>query len=139
MLSNYGTADNITVVFDGGYLLPSTKDTTHLRRSNGKLGRKVVPALNTQLTVKKSDFLLSNHDTQAFLLMLGNQLSDSGINIMHSDGDADVDIVSSVLRQARSCAVILGGEGTTIYQFTIKCICTPIPVKLLSISTSPSC
>ena len=28
LLSNYRTADNITVVFDGGYLLPSTKATT---------------------------------------------------------------------------------------------------------------
>ena len=33
LLSNYVTADNITVVFDGGYLSPSTKDpTTHQKK-----------------------------------------------------------------------------------------------------------
>ena len=114
LLSNYGTANNITVVFDGGYLIPSTKDPTHLRRSNGKLGRKVVPALHTPLTVKKSDFLLSTHNKQAFLLILGSQLSDSGINVVHSDGDADVDIVCSALRQAENCVVTLVGEDTDL-------------------------
>ena len=45
LLNICGTADDISVVFDGRYLLPSTKDTTHLRRSKGRLGRKIVPSL----------------------------------------------------------------------------------------------
>ena len=53
LLNNYGTAENITVVFDGGYLFPSIKDSTHMRRSKGKLGRKIVPTLHNPLTEKK--------------------------------------------------------------------------------------
>ena len=44
----------IFVVLDGGYLNPSIKDTTHLSRSNGKIGRKIVPVLtNRPLIIKK--------------------------------------------------------------------------------------
>ena len=37
--------ENITVTFDEGYLNHFTKDTTHFRRSNGKQGRRLVPAI----------------------------------------------------------------------------------------------
>ena len=33
--NNYGSLESTTVVFDGGYLNHSTKDTTHLRKNNG--------------------------------------------------------------------------------------------------------
>ena len=46
LLNNYGTVENITVVFDGGFLVPSTKGSKHVRRSKGRLGRKVVPSLH---------------------------------------------------------------------------------------------
>ena len=57
VLNNYGTAENITVVFDG-YLLASTK----------------------------------------------------GINIMHSDGNADLNVVSSALTFTKTCPLTLPGE-----------------------------
>ena len=44
--------------------------------------------------------------------MLGTQLSASGITIMHSDEEADVDIVSSALTVANTCPVTLFGEDT---------------------------
>ena len=47
--------------------------------------------------MKKGDFLLHKHNKQALLEILGTQLSASSISVMHSDGDADVDIVSSAL------------------------------------------
>ena len=53
------------------------------------------------MTVKKSDFLLRKHNKQAFL-------------VMHSDGDADVDIVSSTLSVAKTCSVELLGEDTDL-------------------------
>ena len=68
LLKHYGSKDNITVVFDGGYLEPSTKDTTHLRRSKGKLGRLIKPALSNSLFVKKGDFLLNNDNKQVVLI-----------------------------------------------------------------------
>ena len=33
LLSNYGTVENVTVVFDGCYLVPSTKGSKQIRRS----------------------------------------------------------------------------------------------------------
>ena len=41
-----------TIVFDGGYLEPSTKDTTHVRRAEGRHGKTVRPSLNNQLSMK---------------------------------------------------------------------------------------
>ena len=46
--------------------------------------------------------------------MLGTQLSASVISVMHSDGDADVDIVSSALTVANTCPVTLFGEDTDL-------------------------
>ena len=114
MLNKYGTVENITVVFDGGYLAPSTKGSKHIRRSKGRLGRKIVSSLHNPLTVKKGDFPLHKHNKQAFLEMLGTLLSASGISVMHSDGDADVDIVSSALTVANTCPVTLFGEDTDL-------------------------
>ena len=57
LLNNCRTAENITVVFDGGYLVPSIKNSTHIRRSKGRLGRNIVPSLLNPLSVKKVTFL----------------------------------------------------------------------------------
>ena len=59
------------------------------------------------------DFLLRKHK-QTFLEMLGVQLSASCSSIMHSDGDADVDVVSSALTVANTCPVTLLGKDTDL-------------------------
>ena len=46
--------------------------------------------------------------------MFGTQLSASGISVKHSDGDADVDIISSALNVANTCPVTLLGEDTDL-------------------------
>ena len=102
---DYGTVENITVIFDGGYLVPSTKGSKHIRRSKGRLGRKIVPSLHNPLTVKKGDFLLHRHNRQAFFEMLGTQLS---------DGVADVDTVFSAITVTNTCPVTLLGEDTNL-------------------------
>ena len=88
LISHYGCKEKITVVFDGGYLEASTKDTTHLRRLKGKVGRKIVPSLTNALAVKKDTFLLCKHNKQLFLLMLGQQLTNAGIEVQHASNDA---------------------------------------------------
>ena len=112
LLNNYVTVENITVVFS--YLLPSTKGSKHIRQSKGRLGRKIVPSLHNPLNVKNGNFPVHKHSKGAFLEMLGTQLSASSINVMHSDEDADVDIVSSVLTDANTCPVALLGEDTDL-------------------------
>ena len=46
--------------------------------------------------------------------MFGTQLSASGISVMHSGGDADVDIVSSALTVANTCPVTFLVEDTNL-------------------------
>ena len=92
----------------------STKGSKHIRRSKGRLGRKIVPSIHNAPTVKKVDFLMHKHNKQAFLEMFGTQLSVSGISVMHSDGDADVDIVSSARTVTNTCPVTLLGKDTDL-------------------------
>ena len=81
--------------------------------------------------------------------MLATQLSTFVISVMHSDRDAEVDIVSNALTVANTFPMaLLGVEktptcwffffGTSIRHFTTSCIGIPIPVKRLLISKSPS-
>ena len=112
--NNYGIVENIAVVIDGRYLLPSTKDSTHIRRSKGRLGIKIVPSLNNPVVVKKVDFLLNNHNKQALLEMLGSQFPASCLSVMNSDGDAGMDIVSSALTIAKTCLITFLGENTDL-------------------------
>ena len=114
MLSNHETVENITVVFDGGCLVPSTIGSKHIRRSKERLGRNIESSLQSPLTLKKGDFLLHKHNKQAILEMFGTQLSASGISVMHSGGDADVDIVSSALTVANTCPVTFLVEDTNL-------------------------
>ena len=145
----YGTVENRTVIFDGGYVVPSIKGSKHIKSKGSKrrLGRKIVPSLHNPLTVKKGDFLLHKYIKQAFLEMFRTQLSASGISVLHSDGDVDVNIVSSALIIASTCPVKLPGEDTDLlilllWHFNLSLhhpdICIPISLKRLLISRSPS-
>ena len=103
-----------TIVFDGGYLEPSTKDTTRVRRAKGSRGKTVRPSLNNQLTMKKSDFLLSNSNKQAFLILLGSTLEQNGMQVRHAQGDADLLIVQTALQTAKNNSTVLIGEDTDL-------------------------
>ena len=73
--------------------------------------------------------------------MLGTQLSASVISVMHTDGDADVDVVSTALTVANTCPVTLFGEDTdpNSSSFAIKSVTSPprafSPVHLYSNSS----
>ena len=47
------------IVFDGGHDAASTKDTAHVRSAKRRIGKTVRLHLNNQLSVSKSNFLLS--------------------------------------------------------------------------------
>ena len=65
---HYG--QNCSVVFDRYRGSASTKDTTHLRLSKGKLGRPVLFTENTVFNMIKDEFLLNFKNKQCFLEML---------------------------------------------------------------------
>ena len=60
--------------------------------------------------MKKDAFLFSKYTKQAFLLMLGTQLTNAGIGVRHANGDADVSIVSTALEIAERMYVTVVGE-----------------------------
>ena len=63
-----------TIVFDGGYDATLNKDEVHVRRAKGRIGKTLRLHLNNQLSMSKSNFLLSKGDKQNLLLMLGDKL-----------------------------------------------------------------
>ena len=78
VIRNYGR--DTTVVFDGAYELPSTKDTTHLRRTKGRKGKEVRFNRQVKLSMKKEVFLLHKGNKQHFLEMLTEMMSESSLS-----------------------------------------------------------
>ncbi|KAG1689105.1 hypothetical protein GQR58_007844 [Nymphon striatum] len=66
-----------TVVFDGYQCGPSTKDATHLRRSKGAVGPKVLFSSNMSLKSKKENFLANTDNKQAFIDLLCDKLQET--------------------------------------------------------------
>ena len=98
-----------TVVFDGGYDAASTKDTAHLRRAKGRIGKTVRLYLKNQFSMSKSNFLLSKANKQNFLLMLGDELTKTGITENHDSGDDDLLIAQTALKAAKDYPTVLIG------------------------------
>ena len=101
------------VVFDG-YPDFTTKDSTHIRRTKGKLNRVIKPELHNILSVKKDDFLLNKYNKQCFIFLLGNLLKLRGFEVHHADDDADTSIVAAALEKATTSSVALVADDTDI-------------------------
>ena len=63
-------SEQTTIVFDGGYDKPSTKDTAHLRRTKGKRSQEVKFTKSMKLTKTREQFLFNRLNKQRFLEML---------------------------------------------------------------------
>ena len=120
LLNSYRTTENITVVFDGGYLFSSSKESTHIRWSKVRLGRKILPSFRNLLTEKNGDFLLNKHNKQAFRDTLGIQLSASSIQVIQSDGDKAMDIVPTALTVPTSSTLVLQSATSQPHAFVFK-------------------
>ena len=105
VLSNYGV--DTKVVFDGYPLEPTTKDTTHFRRSKGKKGKLVKFLLNSKLSMSKDKFLLSKENKQAFLEHLTLYMNSRNITAIQSHGDADTLVVSTAVTAASFSMLLL--------------------------------
>ena len=70
-VKNHRAVENITVVLDGGCLVPPTKGSKHIRRGKGRLGRKIVPSLHNTLIVKKVTSFCINVTNKLFWKCLG--------------------------------------------------------------------
>ena len=102
------------VVFDGGYDKPSTKDSTHLRRTKFKKGKEVKFSKNMSLNMKKEDFLLNRRNKQHFLELLCEEFNSQGLLATQSSCDADYDIVKTAIRSSEVQPTVLIGDDTDL-------------------------
>ena len=89
------------------YDAASTKDTAHVRRTKGRIGKTVRLHLNNQLSMSKSNFILSKDNQQNFLLMLVDELTKTGIAVNHASGDVGLLIVQTALKTAKDYPTVL--------------------------------
>jgi len=73
-----------TIVFDGYEAGPSTKDTTHLRRSGDVVGAKVNFDGSTPVASKKEHFLAHANNKQRFVDMLSQKLDAAGCHVLQA-------------------------------------------------------
>ena len=107
--------NHAVVVFDGYGSGPSTKDEAHQRRgSSHNIGAEVNFQPEMQLTMKKKAFLANPKNKQNFLYFIGSELEKSGVEVHHSQGDADYDIVSTACIMAKRRAVTVVGSDTDL-------------------------
>ena len=64
--------------------------------------------------MSKSNFLLSKDNKQNFLLMLGDELTKTGVAVNHASSDADIFIVQTILKPSKDYLTVLIGEDTDL-------------------------
>ena len=111
VLKHYGED---TIVFDGYDGTPSTKDTAHIRRSKGKLGKPVVVTGNMRLNMTKQDFLLNLTNKQTFITILGDKMNNSKLRCIHANGDADTLLVQTAIQCSTRCQTVVIGQDTNL-------------------------
>ena len=104
-----------TIAFDAGYDAASTKDAAQVRQAKIRMGKTVRLHLNNQLSMSKSNFILSKGNKQGFLLMLGEKLTKTCIAVNHTSGDSDRLIVQTALKAAKDYSTVLIGEDTDLF------------------------
>ena len=112
VVSKYGT-EAITV-FDGYPIGPTTKDTTHLRRSKNKRGKLVKFSLSMKLSMDKEKFLANKQNKQEFLRFLISYMNSANLYTKQSFSDADVLIAKTAIDISVDENVVVIGEDTDL-------------------------
>jgi hypothetical protein len=105
---------NSVVVFDSYPAVPTTKDSTHLRRGESK-STNITIAPNILLDIPKSQFLSNPQNKQRFIDFLIPYLTKvRGISCTQADNDADTLIVTTAIHQLKTSNVTLYGDDTDL-------------------------
>ena len=105
---NFGPA---IVVFDG-YRIPSTKYTTHQRRTGGKVGTEDTFTGDMKLTMSKDVFLSNVADKHNFIDMLSHYLQLAGCLTEHAEEDVDLLIEQTAVQSAATKNTLLVADDT---------------------------
>ena len=108
---HYGA--DTTIVFDGYGEGPSIKHNTHQRR--GRNVHHVVSfTAQTELSGKKEEFLSRDTNKQTLIQKISDQLRERDCIVVNAHGDADVDIVNTVVETSLQHTTTLIGEDTDL-------------------------
>ena len=103
------------VVFDGYNNGPSTKDMTHLRRTNGcSGGPDICFSGDMLLGDTKQRFLMNSANKQRFIKHLMATFRENGFESVQAPGDADCLIVKTALEKAAKTQTAVVGEDTDL-------------------------
>ena len=99
------------VVFDGYNNEPSTKDKTHLRRTNGCSGGPDICFSGDMLLCEtKQRFLMNSANKQRFIKHLIATFRENGFERVQAPGDADCLIVKTALEKASESQTVVGED-----------------------------
>ena len=102
------------IVFDSYPTVPTTKDSTHLRRNKEKC-TNISITKHTILDVSKAKFLSNQSNKQRFVNFIITHLEKvCGISCIQANDDADVLIVKTAVNCLRSSDVTVFGEDTDL-------------------------
>ena len=104
----------MTSLFDGYHDENSTKRQEHNRHITRSIAPRIVFRTTTELPkYSKKEFLNNRYNKADVVLLLSNKMQEAGITCLHSEGDADYLIVSTVLAIAAESRFL--SEMTRIY------------------------
>ena len=90
-----------------------------MRRSAGAMSFEIHIRHSTCPNTKKETFLSQDKNKQKFIDMLSEILLDNGIQVRHSDDDADVLIINTAIEYMQRTNVILVADDTDIFVLAI--------------------
>ena len=103
------------VVFDGYNSGPTMKYEAHKKRHRNAIGADVDVRKQLVLRMNTPAFLANAKNKQKFIFLLGEELENCpNIQVRHSEGDAEYDIVMSGCTVAMSHPVVVVGDDTDL-------------------------
>ena len=103
----------VIVVFDG-YRIPSTKYTTHQRRTGGEVGIEVTFTGDVKLMMSKDVFLSNVANKQNFIDMLSHYLQLAECLTEHAEEDVDLLISQTAVQSAATKNTVLVADDTDL-------------------------
>ena len=103
------------VVFDGYNSGPTIKDEAHKKKHRNVISADVDVRKQLVLRLNKPAFRANAENKQKFIFLLGEELENCpNIQVRHSEGDADYDIVMSACTVAMSHPVVVVGDDADL-------------------------
>ena len=98
----------------------------HLKRSKGLNATEVLFDSQTPFKSNKDVFLTNARNKQRFINLLGQNLENSGCDVLHAKGDADLRIVQTAIALSSTKSVFVVGSDTDLLVLLTHCCNTSL-------------